>query len=480
VGPFSIVKVQGDLSQVVPFSIIKWVPFQLTKTENGALVSFYDFENREGIFPGVHRNYNFALTTMTGTAQPQVEAEFAFFMTQIDHLQDDERCFTLTSYDLAIINPNTRTCPIFNTRRDANLTRKFYGVCPVLHNEQTGENPWGVTFFTVFHMANDSHLFRTQEELETEGYTLSGSRFVSDEELYLPLYEAKMMHQFDHRHGTFQDQSSEERRRGLCREFEDHRRIDANVLPIPRYWTTESSLKGALIDGYEYRWFIGFRNITRAVDSRTATFAVLPWAGSGHSIQLVATMVNRQGLVAALLANLNALPFDFVVRQKMGGINLSYYIVRQLPVLPPGRYTLDLLAFIVPRVLELTYTAWDIKAFADDVWREADKPLQAAIMEAWEANVAATGEHVGAQPPAWVETTPDGFPYPPFKWDEERRAHLRAELDALYGHLYGLTREELDYILDTFPIVRRKDEGRYGEYRTKRLVLEAYDKIGAL
>jgi hypothetical protein len=185
----------------------------------------------------------------------------------------------------------------------------------------------------------------------------------------------------------------------------------------------------------------------------------------------------------------NRYAFDFTARLKVGGTDLNHFIIHQLPVLPPGRYTPNLLAFIVPRVLELTYTAWDIKAFADDVWREADTTLQAAIMQAWEANVAATGGHVGAQPPAWINLpssnlpwpTHQGrqspFPHPPFKWDEERRAHLRAELDALYAHLYGLTREELDYILDTFPIVRRKDEARYGEYRTKRLVLEYYEAL---
>ena len=149
---------------------------------------------------------------------------------------------------------------------------------------------------------------------------------------------------------------------------------------------------------------------------------------------------------------------------------------------PIGKTSGDLLDFIAPRVVELTYTAWDIKAFADDVWREADKPLQAAIMQAWQANVAATGGHVGAQPPAWLDLilgsqSPDPFPHPPFKWDEERRAHLRAELDALYGHLYGLTREELAYVLETFPIVRRKDEARWGEYRTKRMVLEAFESL---
>jgi len=91
--------------------------------------------------------------------------------------------------------------------------------------------------------------------------------------------------------------------------------------------------------------------------------------------------------------------------------------------------------------------------------------------------LAQTGGHVGAEPTSWVELAPDGFPHPPFKWHEERRARLRAELDALYARLYGLTREELDYILDTFPIVRRKDEQKYGEYRTKRMVLEQYEEL---
>ena len=76
-------------------------------------------------------------------------------------------------------------------------------------------------------------------------------------------------------------------------------------------------------------------------------------------------------------------------------------------------------------------------------------------------------------PPEWAA----GKEPAPFVWDEERRAVLRAELDGLYAHLYGLERDELAYILDTFPIVRRKDGGRYGEYRTTRLVLENFDTL---
>jgi hypothetical protein len=178
--------------------------------------------------------------------------------------------------------------------------------------------------------------------------------------------------------------------------------------------------------------------------------------------------------VSCLVGNLTSFTFDFVVRQKMGNVNLNFYIVEQLPVLPPDRYTPDLLRFIVPRVLELTYTAWDLQPFANDVWNEAlgNKPLMRALLDQWEAN----REHTQAYPREAPFIEP-GWPRPPFTWDAARRSRLRAELDALYAHLYGLSREELAYILETFPIVKRKDEAQYGEYRTKRLVLEVYEEI---
>jgi hypothetical protein len=120
-------------------------------------------------------------------------------------------------------------------------------------------------------------------------------------------------------------------------------------------------------------------------------------------------------------------------------MSLSFFILKQLPVLPPATYTDELLAFIVPRVLELTYTAWDMQPFAQDC----------------------------------------GYSGPPFVWDEARRFLLRCELDALYFHLYGISRDDAAYILDTFPIVRRKDEQQHGEYRTRRVILEIYDEMSA-
>ena len=150
-----------------------------------------------------------------------------------------------------------------------------------------------------------------------------------------------------------------------------------------------------------------------------------------------------------LIANLNSLVLDYVARQKIGGVSLSYFILKQLPVLPPELYTPEDIKFISDRVLELVYTAWDMQLFAQDM----------------------------------------GYDGEPFIWDSQRRALLRAELDAYYAKLYGLTRDELRYILDpadvygsdfpseTFRVLKNNEIKQFGEYRTQRLVLEAWDKM---
>ena len=177
---------------------------------------------------------------------------------------------------------------------------------------------------------------------------------------------------------------------------------------------------------------------------------VMPLSAQGDSVFLWSSSepINPYQS-AALLANLGCLAFDFVARQKVGGVNFSFYYFKQLPVLPPDRYTEADLAYIVPRVLELTYTAHDLAGWARDL----------------------------------------GHNGPPFPFAPERRAQLRAELDAYYARLYGLTRDELRYILDpadvlgddypseTFRVLKNKELREFGEYRTQRLVLAAWDAL---
>jgi hypothetical protein len=140
---------------------------------SGRLASLFDFENRQGLFPDVDSRYKFCLITMRGTsASASGPAEFAFFLTRAAQLRDLSRTFPLRPADFARINPNTKTCPIFRTRADADLTRRIYERVPVLVNETTGENPWNIRFSTMFHMSNDSGLFHTREQLEADGFTL--------------------------------------------------------------------------------------------------------------------------------------------------------------------------------------------------------------------------------------------------------------------------------------------------------------------
>jgi hypothetical protein len=198
---------------------------------------------------------------------------------------------------------------------------------------------------------------------------------------------------------------------------------------------------------------MGWRDITNATNERTVIASVVPLAGVGNKIPLF--VMDSQKVepkrAAAFLGNLTALVFDFVARQKIGGTTLNYFYIKQFPVLPPDRYTEADLAFIVPRVLELTYTAHDLAGWARDL----------------------------------------GHNGPPFPFAPERRAQLRAELDAYYARLYGLTRDELRYILDpaavlgddypseTFRVLKKKEINELGEYRTQRLVLAAWDAMAA-
>ena len=180
------------------------------------------------------------------------------------------------------------------------------------------------------------------------------------------------------------------------------------------------------------------------------------------------------------LANFCSLVFDFITRHKVGGTHMNFFIVKQLPVLPPDRYSRADIDFIAPRVLELTYTAWDLQPFAEDMCKELGIGIG--------SRQSGIGNRAESEPDSPLPTPHS--PLPPFTWNPDRRAHLRAELDAYYAHLYGLTRDELRYILDpsdihgpdfpseTFRVLKNNEIKQYGEYRTQRLVLEAWDKLG--
>lgn len=436
--------------------------------DNQSLVSLIAFVNEKFIFPGVLHNFRFCALTLSGKAWKIEQADFAHECQTFEEIKQPERHFTLSKEDLKLLNPNTLTAPVFRTRADAELAKRIFRRVPVLINEGEKKSSWNVSFMRMFDMSNDSALFRT-----------------STEEGYLPLYEAKMMHQFDHRFGSYDNE-----RMHMLPETSTEQYQDPYYRAQPFYYVPESEVQSRLTGKWDRNWLIGFRDVTSKSMIRSATFSLLPRVGIGNSLPLLLIDVDHVNIISGLLANFNSLVFDCVTRHKMAGTHMNFFFVKQLPVLPPDTYTESDLLFITPRVLELVYTSWDMMPFADDIWLESSEDLQNVIERQFGESNTVTGGHEW-DPPDWadVDESKPGIPLAPLKWNEERRAILRAELDAYYARLYGLTEEELHYILDpadvygddfpgeTFRVLKEKEIRKFGEYRTRRLVLEAWEAL---
>ena len=413
--------------------------------------SIHDFENRAGLFPAVHRMFKFSLLTL-GKAD---RADLCFFLTDPAQLADERRHFTLTPDEFALLNPNTRTCPVCRTGRDAELLKKIYRRVGVLRLD-------------------------------------SGELFLdAPREDALPLYEAKMVHHFDHRWVTFEEgaagggeaegdeDEAAESDVGQGRRYPTPaEKADPNWEPRPRYWVRRrdvfarladvppalfkaakkwdvnamraalanwallafpdrelrdpedtlrallgdafvdllpanwkarnfdpatrtpllrEQLAGAAEDGFFDRfletrspqWLMGWRDISNATNARTDVSSIFPATGVGNTMPVLISSASSI-LSACLVADFSSLVHDWAVRQKMGGVHMNNFYRSQVPTLFPSAYTQEDIDFIVPRVLELTYTTYSLKPWAEAL----------------------------------------GYNGEPFPWDEDRRALLRAELDA--------------------------------------------------
>jgi hypothetical protein len=427
-----LISSSGRLGIVVPTSIAtddNCKDFFGNVTANQRLSLLYDFENREGLFQGVHRAYKFSLLVLGGSPIPV--ATFGFFLTNTLEILDERRRFQLRPADLETLNPNTRTSPVFRTRVDAMLTQKVYSRLPILIRAK-GENTWNVSYLRMFDMANDSSLFSSERGNDR-----------------LPLYEGKMLQAYDHRAASVVTNSKNLKRPGQPVETTLREHEDPDFVPQPQYWVAKDAVAGALPAGYTREWLLAFKRITSATNERTFIATLLPLVATSDSLFLFMQSTYSPALVSCFLANLNALPFDYLAKQKVGGVNLSYFIVNQLPVVPPHSFCSADVAWVSTRVLELVYTSRDLCCFAKDM----------------------------------------GYNGPAFRWDEDRRETLKAELDAYFAHLYGLTRLELRYMLDpkdifggdfpseTFRVLKEHEQKHLGEYRTRRLVLDAFDNL---
>jgi len=436
--------------------------------EKRSLASFYDFENRN-IFPEVHSSYKFCLLTAGSATEPIAEvADFSFFCHAVDDLKTSGRRFSLSKEDIKLLNPNTGTSPILRTADDLVLMLAVSRRVPPLTIEaDESRNPWSFRYREVNHMAHGAGAFLSAEEYHASDTPDS----------YLPLYEAKLIHHFNHRWMSFDSTEI-----GSLRQ-------DPTASISPRYYVTRQSVDDKVLPDWKQRWRIGWRSITRSTDERTLIFCIIPEAGMSNSMPLAIISNDNSWMLPAILSSFAT---DYDTRQRLPGANMTMNTLRQVRVLPSitsdnanSGHILGVAnrRAILLRTLELTYTAWDLETFAQDC----------------------------------------GYDGPPFRWDEERRFQLRCELDALFFHLYlpcndasdwqpariadGGVRDETDeelatlkshfptprdavaYIMETFPIVKRKDIARTeqkdadgnitreGTYITKDRILKIYDQM---
>ncbi|MFF0108033.1 Eco57I restriction-modification methylase domain-containing protein [Streptomyces hirsutus] len=427
----------GRTGMVVPTGIATDATTQfffkdLVRTRS--LTALYDFTNKEKIFPDVGSMVRFCLLSFTGRGLVTESSEFRFLLRDADEIADSQGRILISADDIALINPNTGTCPMFPSQNDARIALDIYRRVPVLIRDEDGANIWGLKqpFMQMFDMTHAAGEFRTREDLIKEDSATGDAYATASGEPLLPLYEAKLFHQFDHRWATYG-------RGSVIADVSETEKLNPDTRALPRYWVPRSSVSTKLASrSWEHEWLISWRGVCRSSDERTAIATVLPLAGAGNSARLAFIEESLVPDVACLIACFASYPFDYVARLKLSGANMNSFIWKQLPVVPP-QWTSPHREFITRRTLELLFTSHDMSPFARDL----------------------------------------GDFGTPFHWDTSRRQVIRAELDALFFHLYGIKREDVDYILDTFPIVKRKDEAKYGAYRTKELILAEYDRMAA-
>jgi hypothetical protein len=362
--------------------------------------------------------------------------DFVFFASAVNQLADQRRHFTLSADDIALINPNTRTCPVFRSQMDAELTKKIYMQVPVLINESITNkaDAWDVKMTTMFHMTNDSSLMHTTpaEDLEM-------------------VWEAKMTGFWDHRESDIEMNFLNTTRQAQTIPISESEHRNFTRIPKGQFWTRPVIVDERIPESWVFNWIFCFKRVTASTNWRTLVPCIVPRGPISYTLYCLFTDEEsvRSGKASCLFAALGSLIVDYCLRHKTGQPSLPLWCPEQVPVHPPKMISCETINFVGPRVARLIVSAQNIKDFARNTGIEGIDP----------------------------------------EWAPEKRAVLQAELDAYYAHLYGLSRDELRYILDpadlmgpdypseTFRVLKNNEIRQFGEYRTQRLVLEAWDRL---
>jgi hypothetical protein len=432
-------------------------PFFAAMTQSGSLLSLYDFENRQPFFPSIDNRMRFCLLTLTGRGTERPEADYVFYASRVADLAEPQRHFSLSAKDIALLNPNTRTCPTFRSRQDAELARTLY-----LRNSvfvvETGDEPrrtWDVQFARIFNIGHEGDRFMSVEQLNP----------TEQPEAWVPLYEGKMFGAYNHRGASVKYVPQNRTRPFQPVPSDTGHLANPGYMVSSQFYLPRAELAARLDGVWRRNWLLCAKDVTSSTNERTVIAAILPPVATSYSVRTISGTPLTGNMAACLLAMLNGYVYDWVIRQFLGGLHLQDSITKQASVLGPQRFCQPaswapcevIAGWVARRVLELSYTAWDLQPFAADC----------------------------------------GYDGPPFTWGEARRFLIRCELDAALFHLYLGTegewlksarkemlgyfptpRHAVEYIMETFPIAKRKDTQAHGHYRSKDTILEIYNEMG--
>lgn len=436
----------GYAGLIIPTGLVSGFTYRAFLAEllsTKSLVAFYGFENEDLIFPHITNKVKFGLLTIAGTDVRIEQPWFTAHIRQPSEIADSEKRYALTVDEIRAINPNTLNLPAFRWSRDAEVTAAIHTAAPILIEKDGNtvlRNDWDVRFKRMFDMANDSGHFIDHEDVAPLITERKGALAVLHDgrQLY-PLYEGKMFWHFDHRYGTYENQTEKQANKGVLPRVTNEQHSDPFYQIQPRYWIDASLTEAALSEETAHRWFFTWRDLGPSERSLVGT--IIPKTAAGNKAPLM--ICNHSPAERMVLATvLSSLVTDYGVRQKTNA--MTFFVIEQAAVLDRNSLNEELnwlggsaKDWLIPRGFELFYTNNELSALCEDI----------------------------------------GCQHPPFFWNAERRSLIQAEIDAAMFHLYALNREQVKWVLDSFTVLRKYEERDHNEFRTKRLVLAAYDAM---
>jgi hypothetical protein len=391
---------------------------ELMKKRN--LISVNDFVNKKKLF-GIHPQMRFSL--ITACSRHVADPFFRFYLIDPEQIINPRLGVYLDLGIIKRVSPNTGNCPMINDQKTLDILNNIYKNSIIVSSENSTTPSYQCAFWgEMFNM--------------TRGEKLLWNKLHDVHFKTLPLYESKYFHQYDHRYATFKDVGQEDRIKGNARMVKDNEKRNQEEIEFRYYVRKETVIQKCNSEKYNVKtdWLLCLRSITSSTNERTVISAILPKVGIANSVNIVLPKAKTDAII--LLGAFNSFVDDFVAYTKVGNQNLNIFIIKQLPV-PTVPIASRSFHAIKDKILRLCYTSAELRGFGRDF------------------------EHDGE----------------PTIWNSKERFHLQCELDAIYAHLYGLQKEEMGYILETFPIVKRKDIAKYGTYRTKETILQMYDEF---